>query len=61
MKISNAIAAYMIANGIKQNFLSKKTGLSCDAISNVLNGKRKLEVNGPMSIKRNLNSVGGGI
>lgn len=44
MKISNAIDIYITDNGIKQNFLSNKTGLSCDAISNVLKGRRKLEV-----------------
>jgi DNA-binding helix-turn-helix protein len=44
MKITTAIANYIDEKGIKQNFLAKKTDLSCDAMSNMLNGKRKLEV-----------------
>lgn len=44
MKISNAIANYIDEKGIKQSFLAKKTDLSCNTVSNMLNGKRKLEV-----------------
>lgn len=44
MKISYAIANYLKAKEIKQTFLVKKTGLSSDSVSNMLNGKRKLEV-----------------
>lgn len=44
MKITNAIAKYLDEREIKQTFLVKKTTLTRDAVSNVLNGKRKLEV-----------------
>lgn len=44
MKISKAIANYLKAKEIKQTFLVKETDLSCEAVSNVLNGKRKLGV-----------------
>ncbi len=55
MKISNAIAEYMNEKEIKQKFLSKQTNLSCDAISGILNGKRKLEVEEYAEICKALN------
>lgn len=42
--IATAIALYMQENGIKQSFLSEKTGLTKHCISFALKGKRKLNV-----------------
>lgn len=55
MTISNAIANYIDEKGIKQKFLAEKTGLSCEAMSNMLNGKRKLEVDEYAKICETLN------
>ena len=42
--VANAIATYLKENGIKQTFLSEKTGLTKHCISFALNGKRKLSI-----------------
>lgn len=39
-----SIAAYLASNGIKQIFLSDRTGLSPQCISFILQGKRRLDV-----------------
>lgn len=55
MKIVNAIAEYLDEREIKQSLLVKKTTLTRDAVSNVLNGKRKLEVEEYAEICKALN------
>ena len=42
--IAKAIATYMKDHGIKQAYISDKTGLTKHSISCILNGKRKLSV-----------------
>jgi len=42
MRINEALNAYVSERGIKQNFISEKTGLSVDAVSRILNSKRKI-------------------
>lgn len=37
------IKLYMESRGIKQNYLSEKTGIPPQAISAILNGNRKIE------------------
>lgn len=41
--LGNRIKLYMEKNGIKQTFLSNKTGISPQTISAILNGNRKIE------------------
>lgn len=42
MYINNAIKTYIINNGIKQSYLSKKTNIPVDTLSKILNCKRKI-------------------
>lgn len=42
MKIQMKIAKYIIDNGIKQKFISEKTGIPNNTLSTILNGKRKM-------------------
>lgn len=42
MKVNEKIKKYLEERGITQAFLAKKTGISHDKLSKILNGKRKL-------------------
>lgn len=42
--IREKVVSYVRENGIKQVYLSEKTGLSTSAISSIMNGKREIEV-----------------
>lgn len=42
--IGNALKDYMKENGIKQVFVSEKTGMSPQVLGQLLNGQRKIEV-----------------
>lgn len=42
--VRKAIAKYLTENGIRQNFLSQKTGISPQAICLILKGERNLDV-----------------
>ena len=42
MSISEQLNQYVIQNGIKQVYISDKTGLTQDRISKILNGNRKI-------------------
>ena len=53
--IAKAIATYVKDHGIKQAYISNKTGLSKHAVSCALNGKRKLSVEEYEVICRALN------
>jgi transcriptional regulator with XRE-family HTH domain len=44
------IKKYLEENGIKQNFLSEKTGIPASVINAILNDKRKVEANEYMKI-----------
>lgn len=43
MKIYQKVAKYIDENGIKQKFISDKTGIPENTISMILNGKRKMD------------------
>lgn len=43
MKIYQKIAKYIADNGIKQIYVSEKTGIPENTLSMILNGKRKME------------------
>lgn len=43
MKIYQKISLYINENGIKQRFISDKTGISENILSMILNGKRKMD------------------
>lgn len=42
--VGKRIKAYLTENGIKQSFLSEKTGISNDVLSKILSGARDLKV-----------------
>lgn len=42
MSINERINDYMTANGIKQVFVANATGIPIDALSKMLNGKRRI-------------------
>lgn len=42
MNINKQLNDYVNRNGIKQIYISQKTGLSPDTISKILNGNRKI-------------------
>lgn len=42
MNIEKAIGKYLRDNGVKQNHVCEKTGLSQDALSRICNGNRKM-------------------
>lgn len=42
MRVYEKIKKYMEENGVKQNYLSKKSGIPENTLSMILNGKRKL-------------------
>lgn len=44
MKVHENIKKYLNEKGIKQTYLSRKTGINIKSISFSLNGKRKLEI-----------------
>lgn len=39
------IKRYLEENGIKQNYLSEKTGIPANVLNAIMNDKRKIEVN----------------
>lgn len=43
MKIYQKISDYINKNGIKQKFISDKTGIPENTLSMILNGKRKMD------------------
>lgn len=43
MEVYQKIAKHIKENGIKQKFISEKTGISENTLSMILNGKRKME------------------
>ena len=43
MKIYQKISKYITENGIKQKYISEKSGIPENALSMILNGKRKLD------------------
>lgn len=44
MTIQNKVAKYVADNGIKQTFISDKTGLDKNVVSGILTSKRKMSV-----------------
>lgn len=42
--VGQRVKAYLTENGIKQSFLSEKTGISAQTLAAILSGSRKLEV-----------------
>lgn len=44
MKVYEKLSKYIDNNGIKQKFISEKTGIPENVLSTILNGKRKLDV-----------------
>ena len=40
--IRTFLNSYIEGKGIKQKYISEKTGLECDVISRILRGKRKI-------------------
>lgn len=44
MKVYEKLSNYIENNGIKQKFISEKTGIPENVLSTILNGKRKLDV-----------------
>lgn len=43
MKIYQKISKYISENGIKQKYISEKSGIAENVLSMILNGKRKLD------------------
>lgn len=43
MKVYQKVALYIAENGIKQKFISDKTGIPENILSMILNGKRKMD------------------
>lgn len=43
MRVYEKIKKYMEDNGIKQNYVSEKSGIPENTLSMILNGKRKLD------------------
>lgn len=43
MKVYQKVALYITEKGIKQKFVSDKTGISENTLSMMLNGKRKMD------------------
>ena len=43
MKVYQKVSKYIIENGIKQKFISEKTGIAENTLSMILNGKRKMD------------------
>lgn len=43
MKVYQKVAKYITENGIKQKYISMKTGISENVLSMILNGKRKMD------------------
>lgn len=43
MKVYQKVALYISKNGIKQKFISDKTGIPENVLSMILNGKRKMD------------------
>lgn len=53
--IRERVVSFVRENGIKQIYLSEKTGLSTSAISSIMNGKREIEVDEYCKICKALN------
>lgn len=43
MKVYQKVAKYIAENGIKQKYISDKTGIAENVLSMMLNGKRKMD------------------
>lgn len=43
MRVYKKISQYISENGIKQKYISEKTGIPENVLSMILNGKRKLD------------------
>lgn len=43
MKVYQKMSEYINSNGIKQKYISEKTGIAENVISMILNGKRKMD------------------
>ena len=43
MKVFQKMSEYINSNGIKQKYISEKTGIPENVISMILNGKRKMD------------------
>ncbi|MCM1052495.1 MAG: helix-turn-helix domain-containing protein [Ruminococcus sp.] len=43
MKVYQKVALYIAENGVKQKFISDKTGIAENTLSMILNGKRKMD------------------
>ena len=43
MKVYQKMSEYINSNGIKQKYLSEKTGIAENVVSMILNGKRKMD------------------
>lgn len=41
--VGKRISEYLAENGMKQNFLAEKTGMTASVISDICNGKRKID------------------
>jgi len=55
MEVEIKLKEYLETNGIKQQFICDKTNIDKVALSNVLNGKRKLTANELVNIANALN------
>jgi len=55
MNINERLNIYVNENGIKQAYIAKKTGLSTDTISKILNGNRRILANEFLQICNVLN------
>lgn len=55
MNINERLNIYVNENGIKQAYIAKKTGLSSDTISKILNGNRRILANEFLQICNVLN------
>lgn len=53
--IRENVVSYVRRNGIKQVYLSKKTGMTTYAISSIMNGKRGIEADEYCAICKALN------
>lgn len=53
--VNDKLYSYIKGNGIKQSFICKKTGISHDKMSKILNNKRNISANELMMIANALN------
>ncbi len=50
MNINKKLSEYISSRGIKQTYISQKTGISQDAVSRILNGTRRISADEFLSI-----------